>query len=250
MYVWVSGEKYFYQSMVYCVIGPYQDEQYVVFDSDADRFELVAAKDENKAAKWANIQIIDEEEDEWVFYENAHLLKYKAYCKKHGKEMNVPWIRGYQDVCENYEFLSAILEKKSVPAGEAGITFRTRKDISEWKYIETQADADKFMKAFQGFHDSRLETMNYTERESSAEILTVFDNSEWYGVVELCFEGVQAVNIRPAKAGCLRVILSATLIVKDASVFWADDYMEEENLEHKGSWIKALSLKWRRIANE
>ena len=30
-------------------------------------------------------------------------------------------------------------------------------------------------------------------------------------------------------------------------LFYFDEYMEEENLEYEGSWIKALSLKWRRI---
>jgi len=244
MYVRVRGEKYYYQSMVYCIVTePDWKRKFVVLDSGANRFEL--ADEWKEDDEWPNVQIIDDDHDEWVVYENAYLLKYKAYCREHGREMNIRRLWGYRDVCENYAFISELIEKRSVPADGAGIEIRTRKDMTEWKYIGTQEDADEFMEMFAGFHDSTLETMRYSD--SSAELTAVFDNSTWYGIVELCFEGVQAVNIRPAQANYSRDIFDATLLVKDAAVFWADKYMEEENLEYEGSWIKALSLKWRRI---
>ena len=249
MYVRVRGEKYYYQSMAYCIVtGMDCRRKFVVLDSRADRFELV--NEWNEDEEWPRVQIIDNDYDEYTGYENAYLLKYKAYCRTHGREADVKRLWGYRDVCENYAFISELIEKKSVPADEARIVLRERKAETEWKQIESQEDADEFMEMFVGFHDSLLKTMNYAERDASSEIRAVFDNSGWYGVVELCFEGVLAVNIRPPKPNCSLEIFDASLLVKDASVFWADQYMEEENPEYKGSWIKALSLKWRRIRNE
>ena len=71
------------------------------------------------------------------------------------------------------------------------ISVRSLSDTSEWNYILTQADADDFMKMFAGFHDSTLEKINYSESNSSTMVNAIFDNSGWFGIVELCFEGIQ-----------------------------------------------------------
>lgn len=90
--------------------------------------------------------------------------------------------------------------------------------------------------------------MQYEEDYSGQRTLRVtFDNSGWYGIVELCFEGLIAMNLRPALENCSRELYSGSLIVKDECIFWADEFLENENQDFSGSYIKALNLKWRKI---
>ena len=77
--------------------------------------------------------------------------------------------------------------------------------------------------------------------------MITFDNSGWFGVVELCFEGIEILKIVPAGENCSREILEGSLIVEDESVFCSDCYMESIDLTYEGSMIKALNLKWRKI---
>ena len=125
-----------------------------------------------------------------------------------------------------------------------------RHDLSDrtgWNYILTQEDADDFMKLFVGFHDSTLEKALYSEEFCTSSICMTFDNTGWYGIVELCFEGVQTVKIVPPGENYTRDIFDASLIIRDESVFWADQYMEQIDNNYSGSFVKALCLKWRKI---
>ena len=87
----------------------------------------------------------------------------------------------------------------------------------------------------------------YVEDYSERSLTVTFDNSGWYGVVELCFEGLISMNLRPAQENYSREIFSACLFVENECVFWADDALEKEDLNYTGSYIKALNLKWRKI---
>ena len=103
------------------------------------------------------------------------------------------------------------------------------------------------MKNFASFHDGTLEKISYSESNESTSVKAVFDNSGWFGIVELCFEGIKMLKIMPATEDYTREIYEASLIIEDESVFWADCYMEKEDLSYEGSIIKALNLKWRKI---
>ena len=128
----------------------------------------------------------------------------------------------------------------------------TAKEIREVKFNRSMggyktADVDAFLDAFAGFHDSTLNKLIYEEFDNNTKVTATFDNSTWYGIVELCFEGVLAINIRPSGENYFREIMDATLLIQDETVFWADQYMEQEDLAYDGSFIKALNLKWRKI---
>lgn len=176
------------------------------------------------------------------------MLKYKQFCKTNGQKfLDVKRMMGYRDVLENYAFVTDILTNHSVPIDAYKIPIRNLSDTAEWNYILTQADADDFMKMFAGFHDSTLDKINYSESNSSTMVNAIFDNSGWFGVVELCFEGIQMLRIIPATENFSREIFEASLIVENETVFWADAYMEKPNYSYEGSIIRALNLKWRKL---
>ena len=66
------------------------------------------------------------------------------------------------------------------------------------------------MKLFAGFHDSDLVKITYEESgDGSKTARAVFDNSGWFGIAELCFEGVQYLRIVPPEESYMTEILSA-----------------------------------------
>ena len=147
----------------------------------------------------------------------------------------------------DFDFMLRILQDRIVPKSDCFIQIREPNDTNQWTYIKTQSDADAFSNVVAGFHDSTLDKMQYVEDYSESSLTVTFDNSGWYGVVELCFEGQISMNLRPAKKNYSREISSACLFVEDECIYWADDDLYKENLNYTGSFIKALNLKWRKI---
>lgn len=250
MFVRVFDKKknIYYKSMVYATVGIGWFLQYIVLNPHTQSFELVDYLDKQFEPAKPLVEIIQPNHEEFIVYNGAQMLKYKHFCKTNGyRFVDVKQMMGYPEVLENNAFLADILVNHSVPVDTHKIAVRNLGDTTEWNYILTQADADDFMKKFVGFHDSTLEKINYSESNSSAMVNAIFDNSGWFGVVELCFEGVQMLKIVPAAENYSRDIFEASLIIDNESVFWADSYMEKPNSSYEGSIIKALNLKWRKI---
>ena len=248
MYARVYDKKNdrYYKSIVYCGIDQGFYRKYVVLNPHTGNFELVDHLDQKDSRHRPLVEIIRSDSDGWKKYENAFLLKHKAWYTAHGGEMPFQFLWGYPDVCEKYEFISAVAARGSVPAEEAGIEIRHLPEDG-WKEIRTQADAEEFMKLFAYFHDSTLESLSYQEGSGSAVVQAVFDNRGWYGIAELCFEAVRAVNLRPAGENYSCEIWEASLVVRNEEVLWADWCIESDGMSVDGSYIKALNLKWRKI---
>ena len=246
--VFDKDKNTYYKSLVYSTVGIGWFLQYIVLNPHMNTFELVDYLDKSVTPVKPLVEIIQSDYSDFNIYEGSALLKYKYFCRKSGVDfVDVKRMAGYPDVCENFAFLTDILTKKSVPAESYNISLRELKDTAEWNYIITQSDADDFMDKFAGFHDSTLEKINYSETYGSVTANAIFDNSGWFGIVELCFEGVQMLKIMPATENYTRELFEASLIVEKESVFWADSYMEKPNSSYEGSIIKALNLKWRKI---
>ena len=221
--------------------------QTVVLNPYTNCFELVSTRDKTKEGYSFLVETIRMDCDDWITCENAGLLKYKDYCKKNRKQDTIDWLWGYRDVCENFEFLSAVTHDKAIPVDKSGISVRGLSDADDWNYILTQKDADDFMALFVGFHDATLDKLVYEEEQYTSRAIVTFDNSNWFGIVEICFEKISVIRLSPFDESYSRDIYEASLIVKDETVFWADEYMEKEDLSYDGHYIKALSMKWRKI---
>lgn len=237
--------KTYYKSMVYAAVGTGWFLQYIVLNPQTQSFELVDYLDKSFKPAKPLAEIIQPEEEAFVPFSE---VKYKHFCEANGRNFtDVKQLKGYPEVLENAAFLADILENRSVPFEAYDIPERTPNDTAEWSYILTQADADDFMEKFAGFHDSTIEKISYTETDSSASVNAIFDNSGWFGVVELCFEGVQMLKIVPAAENYTRELIEASLIIENESVFWADARFEKPDTSYDGSIIEALNLKWRKI---
>ena len=246
--VFNKEKNIYYKSMVYAIVGIGWFLQYIVLNPHTHSFELVDYLDKQYQPAKPLVEIIQADDAEFVVYEGSHMLKYKQFCKTTGhKFVDVKRMMGYKDVLENHAFVADILTNHSVPFDSHKISARNLSDTAEWNYILTQADADDFMKMFAGFHDSTLEKIKYSESNASTIVNAIFDNSGWFGIVELCFEGIQMMKVVPASQNYSRELFEASLIVENESVFWADAYMEKANDLYEGSIIRALNLKWKKL---
>ena len=228
--VYDKDENSFFKSIVYGYFGEWYCREMIVFNPGTKCFQLIENMYESGERVESSYEIINDNTEEWVSYEKVFLLKLKKYFKEHGAEWSINSFSGYQEVFDNYEFLLRIVQKKKVPLAEANIVIRENEDVDTWNYIRTQEDANEFMRLFVGFHDSTLNKLEYKEEAQTNQLNVIFDNSGWYGVVELCFEGLIAMNLRPVRCLYYRELYDATLLINDESVFWADSRLEEENL--------------------
>ena len=240
-----SNDRY-YTSIVYGMMNSGFYRKYIVLNPYNNCFEAVDYLDKNERNTFPYpvlVEIIQTDTDDWICEQNE-LLKCKLKWKK---KINLDSLCGYKDICENVEFLTDLSQKGSVPVDKFAISVRTLADEADWHYILTQKDADDFMDLFAGFHDATLDKLVFEETYGTSKATAVFDNSDCYGTVEICFEKISAIHLRPAEENYMNYILDAALIIKDESVFWSDDCMEAEDLSYDGTYIKALSMKWRKI---
>ena len=239
----VSGDTY--RSIAYGSIGVGCYQKYIVLNAKNAEFELV----DHISGRDPNVFMIQTNTDGFKEYSGSVLLKFKDHCRKNGMEYRDPSvIIGFPDVCENYELLCELLTKRTADAKRFAVRLRELPDADKWTYINSQQDADAFMKLFVGFHDSTLERITYFEDDIGTKQATVlFDNSDWYGKAELCFEGVQLMKIVPASENCSRELFSGSLFADENGVFWADDELEKPDDSYAYSIIKALSCKWRKV---
>ena len=133
----------------------------------------------------------------------------------------------------------------------------------EWKEIKTQVDADDLMKIFGDFHDScireaHLWTDYWVSHELSMACSGHLDNKIRFliqrqfdnpSAIELFFEQVTRFNLVPSPENYDSIILSATLLVRDDSVFWSPegDWSPEEPNRDKSTWVSAKELRWREV---
>lgn len=233
MFVRVNDKKNnrYYKSIVYAIISTGWFEKYIVINPYLNTFELVEHLDKSERPAKAMVEVIQNNCD--------------GFIQK--KQEKVELLFGFPDVCENSAFIKEIINNKIISVGKYPIQIRKLVDEGEWKYIHTQKDVNDFMQLFVGFHDATLDKLLYEEEHGHTKATLKFDNSDWYGVVDLCFEGIIDIHIRPAGENYDRYIMDATLLVNDEAVFWADSYMEREDLLYDGSYVKALNLKWRKV---
>ena len=102
--------------------------------------------------------------------------------------------------------------------------------IEGWNYVETQEDIDFILKETNGFHDSVLKDLSYISGSyvNEKNVMSCSDNerkitmrfdSQWCCRIELVFEGVVALNLRPFQDDYFSNINGATLLLKNASIF-------------------------------
>ena len=126
----------------------------------------------------------------------------------------------------------------------------------EWNYIQSSEDIENLMTETFGFHDSVIKTFNYTSGASvndnksmnaSASIrrINMVIESQWCDAVELIFEGVTALNLRPPSDNYTADINGVSIVVKEGIIYFYDDIIVNDAFSDEVTWISAYSLCWK-----
>ncbi|MBS6953247.1 MAG: hypothetical protein KH230_08420 [Enterocloster asparagiformis] len=158
---------------------------------------------------------------------------------------------------EETGLLARLLEGEAVPV--LGSPFERRLytcDEEGWNYVETEEDARRLFCETSGFHDSLLRELHYVSGahgnadgtvcpvDDARRVVMEFD-CQWSPGVELVFEGVTALNLRPAGDNYMSELYGASLRVAEAQVFFADSEGVREFPPDCGTWVSSYSLRWR-----
>lgn len=172
-----------------------------------------------------------------------------------------PSFRGYPWVWEDRDTVKHLLNGISVPLSKTRFAGRKVSSfLPEWNYVTTQADADTLLEQADGFHDSVLAELRYISGSRKTEHgMLVSDHirqvsmqfqSCWCPPLELVFEAVKALDLRPGGNAACSSILRATLRIRDAAVFFCDGDDEGNEAAYPGTKILAYSLRWRFLSEE
>ena len=206
--------------------------------------------------------IISERPNDWIYLKSQsvdeQLDKYKGLLKSNIKFFEY---NGFSWLWDDTDSLVKLLNGEAIPLRSSIFEENLYSDINniEWHYIETQDDVNMLMKQTCFFHDSIINEINYvsgsfvdadkTMNLTNERKVTVKIDSQQCENIEMIFEGVTALNLRPPLDNYLGDIYEASVIVKDASVYFCDGESDQIDLNYPGTWIYAYSLKWRFINN-
>jgi len=133
----------------------------------------------------------------------------------------------------------------------------------EWQEIKTQADADALLSVFGNFHDScireaHLWTGYSVSRELYMSCPCNLDNNIRFliqrqfknpSAIELLFEEVTRFQLVPTPENFDSIILGATILVQDGSIFWSLEGGWTPDKAHRDevTWVSARKLRWREV---
>lgn len=262
-----STNKYF-KSEVYARINPGYYEKYLVHMPSDDggyiKFFNYLDKDEGKLFPKVLVNtIVPTYPKGWIYKKSTGVSKTISGFKKLVRS-DVLFFEyfGYPWIFENKAMLAELLNGNSINfKGSIFESMITSSYMVGWNYVESDKDAEEFMKQVFNFHDSVLRTANYISGayvnpdktmypEAKIRQATLVFDSQWCDSIEMVFEGVTAFNLRPPEDNYSADIYGATLIVKDESVFFCDDIVAGWDENQIGTWITAYGLRWRFVSKD
>lgn len=130
-----------------------------------------------------------------------------------------------------------------------------------WQSIETDADVERLLSAFGGFHDACLREAHiwsetYVNEDLSMACPSHLDTHvrllfqrQWRNptAIELLFDEVISFHLAPAPENYSNEIGDAALFILDNVIYWADDWQWRPGCDwqDESTWIAAQRLRWR-----
>lgn len=196
--------------------------------------------------------------EDWAAYtsEKSHetLPEYRGLL---GQDVLFYRYYGFPWLWKESSTLVRLLKGEKIPLPGSVFEGRLYSDVDQpgWNFIESQKDADSFLEKTCGLHDSTIhsilyESGNYVDEENVMHFpelrrVTMTIHSQWCPPVEMVFDGVTALNLRPPGENYLGDMFGCSLFVEDCTVFFSDCELEKPDNAYQGTWITAYSLRWR-----
>lgn len=260
--VYDSLHDTYFKSEVYAIInsGWYEKRLVLVPDQNGAymKFFDFLDKKENGSHDVLINTIVSCSPSEWISRRSCSVdIQLEDYNGILDKKLRFFEYIGYSWIFENKSILAELLVGNTVPVKNSIFENKVISSVTVgWNYIETPEDVENLMDQASDFHDTVLKELNYVSGayttsdgimfpEGDLRKITMYIDSQWCHPIEMIFEGVTALNLRPAGDNYGEDIFEASLFVKDASVFFCDGSLKEIDTSYAGTWIAAYSLRWR-----
>lgn len=132
---------------------------------------------------------------------------------------------------------------------------------SEWTAIVSQADIERLLDVFGGFHDACLREVHIWadtyvmpdlrmhcpgDLDTRARILFQRQFRD-PSAIELLFEQVVAFHLQPSPPNYDSIIYDAAMLLVDGVYYWAesDDWSPNSQSRDSSTWIAAKTVSWR-----
>ena len=256
--VYDKERETYFKSEVYAILNVGWFTQYLVFVPDGERgyLKLFDFIDKTSVAPHYDVLvniITPQPPEAWISKDGESLLKIRNTLSD--DSIKFDFFQGYDWLFDNPAVIAALLRGKSVPTDFEGFRL-VNSTLAGWNYINKQDDIDSLMKAAYGFHDSCLENLEYISGSYVSEdksmhpmdnvrFLKMIIGSQWCNPLELVFEGLLGLNLRPSGYNYDSIIFSATLRLKDETILFADGDLDSDDPPDDSTCVKALSLRWR-----
>ena len=248
----------YFKSEVYAILNVGWFTQYLVLvpDENSGCLKLFDFLDKTSTAPHYDVLVnivTPQQPEEWISKDGAFLLKVKKALSD--GTIKFDSYRGYSWLFDKPNIIAALLSGESVPTDFDGFK-PANSTLDGWNYINTHDDIDFLMKTAYGFHDSCIENMEYisgacvsedksTHPMDDIRTLKMIIGSQWCDSIELIFEGLLGLNLRPAGDNYDSIIFSATLRIRNETILFADGDLDSDDFSGDGTCARALSLRWR-----
>lgn len=251
-----------FQSEVYAIINTGYYEKYLVsvpFGNGGymKLFDYLDKSDQNLPVL---VNLVTPQGPEgWIYKQTGKVdRQFEEYRHVLGPSILFFEYRGFPWLWEDTDTLGALLRGESVLIRGSLFENRLYSDtaLPGWNYVMTQEDADAFQRSVCGFHDAVIRGLDYVSGAyvnadksmyplADVRSVSILIQSQQCRDFEMIFEGVTALNLRPAADKYTADIYDASLFVRDASVFFSDSCLEKPDTSYEGTWITAYGLRWR-----
>lgn len=248
----------YFVSEVYAIINTGYYKKYLIVENKNNTryFRLVEYMDKSTGNLPVNVNLISTNDlTEWIFKGETDLKNINDQLDAKDKNASFYSYSGYNFIFEQEILLIALLKGEQVDYEQMCVSEKeVSTKIDGWNYIEDENDVQNLMEIFHGFHDSVLRNLNYVSgsgkgekgiivSDSIRQVAMIFD-SLWSESIEIVFEGVLLLNLRPAQDKYSSEWFSATILFKDRAIQFYDDNVDSEQQNYEGTWINALGMRW------
>ncbi len=250
--VYDEMSRTYFHSELYAVLYSGIFEQYLIMQKDR---LLLADKWRREGNSYdSQIHLIDADFPEnWIALTNGNISNFPDFPKRLPEDKWTAF-RGFPWVWEDKDALRRLLSGEAVPLSET-VFPPVSSLLPGWSYVLSQEEAETLLQRYHDFHDSVLVDLRYTSGSKQlpdgsmlvadyVRQVTMHFHSDWAPPLEMVFEGVEGLDLRPADENCFSCLQGAALRFRDGAVFFCDGFCEDE-ASYPGTKISAYSLRWR-----
>ncbi|MCL2563722.1 MAG: hypothetical protein FWE08_06775 [Oscillospiraceae bacterium] len=262
--VFDSQRNIYFKSEVYAIINSgWYEKRLVVFSTDdGSYFKFFDYIDKSDPKHKVLINTITSNgfgsTSEWIRKDSNDVDKKLEEYARLPDDIRFFEYKGHAWIYENISLLTKLLkgDMVSTKGYKHQIFTSNARQSDDWNYVDKQQDIDFILEQTGGFHDSVLKKLDYISGSyvddknqmycmDNIKQVSMWFDSQWCRPIEMVFESVIALNLRPYSDNETSFLFDAALFVQNETIFFFDSRIDAIDRNYDGTWIEAYGLRWR-----